>query len=124
MANIGDGFRDIFFAGIGALAITGEKTKELVDQLVAKGEITVDQGKQINSELKHKAEAAAESVRFDALEARMSMMTPEERTVFAQKAAEIAQSINARDAAKDAAPAAEEPVEAKAEAVADEADAQ
>lgn len=124
MANIGDGFRDIFFAGIGALAITGEKTKELVDQLVAKGEITVDQGKQINSELKHKAEAAAESVRFDALEARMSMMTPEERTAFAQKAAEIAQSINARDAAKDAAPAAEEPVEAKVEAVADEADAQ
>ncbi|WP_308776520.1 DUF554 family protein, partial [uncultured Bilophila sp.] len=33
---------------IGAMAITGEKTKELVDQLISKGELTVDQGKQIN----------------------------------------------------------------------------
>ena len=31
---IGDGFKNIFLAGIGALTITGEKSKELVDQLV------------------------------------------------------------------------------------------
>jgi hypothetical protein len=48
MTAIGDGFKNIFLAGIGAMAITGEKSKELVDQLVAKGELTVDQGKQIN----------------------------------------------------------------------------
>ena len=33
---------------------------------------------------------AAQSARFDALEARMSVMTPEEREAFAAKAAEIA----------------------------------
>ena len=67
MATLSDGFKDIFLAGIGAMAITGEKTKDLVDQLISKGELTVDQGKQINTELKHKAEDVAESVRYDVL---------------------------------------------------------
>ena len=41
MANIGDGFKDIFFAGIGALAITGEKATDLVSTLIAKGYFNV-----------------------------------------------------------------------------------
>lgn len=36
MATLSDGFKDIFLAGIGAMAITGEKTKDLVDQLISK----------------------------------------------------------------------------------------
>ena len=88
MATIGDGFKDIFLAGIGAMAITAEKSKDLVDQLISKGELTVDQGKQINTELKH--EDVASTLRYDALEARMAAMTPEERAAFAAKAAEIA----------------------------------
>lgn len=100
MTAIGDGFKNIFLAGIGAMAITGEKSKELVDQLVAKGELTVDQGKQINSELQHKANEATQGVRDGALEARMAAMSPEERERFAAKAAEIAADQNARDAAK------------------------
>ena len=88
MATLSDGFKDIFLAGIGAMAITGEKTKDLVDQLISKGELTVDQGKQINTELKHKAEDVAASVRYDVLEARMAAMTPEERAAFVAKAAE------------------------------------
>ena len=80
MATIGDGFKDIFLAGIGAMAITAEKSKDLVDQLISKGELTVDQGKQINTELKHKAEDVASTLRYDALEARMATMTPEAAT--------------------------------------------
>ena len=98
MANLSDGFKDIFLAGVGAMAITGEKTKELVDQLISRGELTVDQGKQINTELKHKAEEAVASVRYDALEARMAVMTPEERAEFAAKAAEFAAKANAKQA--------------------------
>ncbi|MEI2995934.1 MAG: hypothetical protein V8T19_01965 [Senegalimassilia anaerobia] len=90
MATIGDGFKDIFLAGVGAMAITGEKATDLVSTLIAKGELTVEQGKQINTELAHKAANVAQSARFDALEARMSVMTPEEREAFAAKAAEIA----------------------------------
>ena len=46
--SIEDGFKDIFLAGVGALAITGEKAKEVVDTLIEKGSITVEQGKDIN----------------------------------------------------------------------------
>lgn len=99
MATLSDGFKDIFLAGIGAMAITGEKTKDLVDQLISKGELTVDQGKQINTELKHKAEDAA-SVRYDVLEARMAAMTPEERAAFVAKAAEFAEKANAKSASE------------------------
>lgn len=94
--SLGDGVKNIFLAGIGAMAITGEKSKQLVDQLVAKGELTVDQGKDINSELKQRAENATDSVRDSALEARMSVMSPEEREAFAAKAAEIAKAQNAK----------------------------
>ena len=99
MATIGDGFKDIFLAGIGAMAVTAEKGKDLVDQLIEKGELTVDQGKQINTELKHKAESTAATVREDLLEARMVAMTPEARAAGGATAAETAQTGDARAAA-------------------------
>jgi len=43
----------IILAGIGAMAVTAEKSKEMLDELVKKGELTVEQGKALNEELKH-----------------------------------------------------------------------
>ena len=40
--NFGDGLRKVFLAGVGALATTVEKSQEIVDDLVKKGELTVD----------------------------------------------------------------------------------
>lgn len=104
MATISDGFKDVFLAGIGAMAVTGEKTKELVDQLIAKGEITVEQGREVNSELKHKAEQTVSAVRLNVLEAQMAAMTPDERASFVAKAAEIAARSNATESSADAVP--------------------
>lgn len=59
--NFGDGLRKVFLAGIGALATTVEKSQEIVDDLVKKGELTVEQGKALNTELKHKVEEAKET---------------------------------------------------------------
>lgn len=44
--------KNIFLAGVGTMAMTYEKTTELVAELVDKGKITVDQGKELNQELK------------------------------------------------------------------------
>lgn len=115
MATIGDGFKDIFLAGVGAMAIGAEKSKELVDQLISKGELTVDQGKEINTELKHKAEEAAAHVRDDLLEARMAVMTPEERTAFAAKAVELAAKANAKAEVGDASAVKASEADAKPE---------
>lgn len=97
--SIGEGFKNVFLAGIGALAIGGEKGKELVDTLVAKGEMTIDQGKKINRELQYKADEATKTAREAALEARMKAMSPEQREAFAAKAAEFAAAQNAQEAA-------------------------
>ena len=51
--TISDGFKKLTLAAIGAGAMTYEKTSEILGHLVEKGEITVDQGKVINSELRH-----------------------------------------------------------------------
>ncbi len=47
-----DLLKNIFFAGVGSLALTYEKANELVSDLVGRGKITVEQGKQLNEELK------------------------------------------------------------------------
>lgn len=90
-----NGLKDIFLAGVGALAITGEKASEVVEHLIERGELTVDQGKEINQELKHKAEENFETLRNEALVSIMSTMSPEERRKFARQAAEIAAQPNA-----------------------------
>lgn len=45
--------KKIFLAGLGAAAVTAEKSKQIVDELVKKGELTIEQGKNLNEELKH-----------------------------------------------------------------------
>lgn len=58
-SNISDEFKKVWLAGIGALAVTGEKAEEIVEKLIKKGELTVEQGKALNEELKHKAREKA-----------------------------------------------------------------
>ena len=53
LGNLESDLKKVLLAGIGALATTVEKSKDIVDELVKKGEITVEQGKALNEELKH-----------------------------------------------------------------------
>ena len=50
--NLNDDLKKILLMGIGAVTTTAEKSKEMVDSLVEKGELTVEQGKVLNEELK------------------------------------------------------------------------
>ena len=50
--ELSEGLKKIFLAGVGAVATTAETAKDVVDTLVKKGELTVDQGKVLNEELK------------------------------------------------------------------------
>lgn len=49
--SFNDEMKKVLLAGIGAVATTAEKSKEMVDGFVKKGEITVEQGKILNEEL-------------------------------------------------------------------------
>ena len=53
MDHLSEGLRKLILAGIGAVAATKEKSEGILDELVKKGELTVEQGKALNQELKH-----------------------------------------------------------------------
>ena len=53
MDHLSEGLRKLILAGIGAVAATKEKSEGILDELVKKGELTVEQGKVLNEELKH-----------------------------------------------------------------------
>lgn len=103
MADIRDGFKDIFLAGVGALAYGGERANELVNNLIEKGELTVEQGKQLNTELQHKATDTFSQVRDEALAAQLKAMTPEQRAEFVSKVSELADKVSTDAAAADQA---------------------
>ena len=71
MNNFSEDLKKVLLAGIGAVATTIEKSKDVVDELVKKGELTVEQGKILNEELKHdlreklRTPADTESIRKD-----------------------------------------------------------
>lgn len=44
--------KKMLLAGVGAVATTYEKASEVVDELVQKGKITVDEGKELSEELR------------------------------------------------------------------------
>ena len=50
--NITDGIKKILLAGVGAAAFTAEKAEEIFDEMVDRGESTVERGKTLNRELK------------------------------------------------------------------------
>lgn len=52
--DLGEELKKIVLAGIGAVAVTAEKAKEIIEELVKKGEITVAEGKVLNEELMRK----------------------------------------------------------------------
>ena len=86
MEKLGSGLKKVLLAGIGAVAVTGEKSKELLDEMVKKGELTVEQGKALNEELKHRVKKtpSASNAGMD-----VEQMTPDERAELKRKLEEL-----------------------------------
>ena len=70
--------KKLLLAGIGAVTVGAEKAAEVVDDLVAKGEITVEQGKTLTKELQEKAKARKD----DVVAERVAAMSDEQRDRF------------------------------------------
>ena len=123
---IADTLHSIFLAGVGAIAATGEKGSELFQQLVAKGEDTVQQGKEVNNELLKQAKGKVSDTAESALRSYLKSLSPEERAKFVasvQKAASDAETEiadAAQEVAADAATADVEDDEDPADQVADD----
>ena len=59
--HLSEDLKTVFLAGIGMAAITVEKAKEIITELVEKGRLTVDQGRVLNEELHRRDSAASTS---------------------------------------------------------------
>lgn len=58
-----DEIKNILLAGLGAAAYTHEKASKLVDELVQKGKITMEEGKELSQELKRNISVKAEQLK-------------------------------------------------------------
>ena len=121
--ELGEGIKKILLAGIGTAAVTAEKSKEVLDELVKKGELTVEQGKVLNQELKHNIkESAKKNVNVtlkpsnpDELKEVLGKMTPDQLAALKEQISKMqAKVVDAEETAEDEEEA-EEVEEAKEE---------
>ena len=111
MTTLSEGLKTIFLAGVGAVAVTAEKSKEIIDDLVKKGELTMEQGKVLNEELKHNIK--------DAIRENVTIVTPPDDVISAvdslsdEQLEALKAHIAAREATKKtaASAASDEPTE-------------
>ncbi len=62
MSKFEEGIRKALMAGIGIAAVTAEKSKDIIDEMVKKGEVTIEEGKKLKEEMKAKKAAEPASV--------------------------------------------------------------
>ena len=117
MEKLGSGLKKVLLAGIGAVAVTGEKSKELLDEMVKKGELTVEQGKALNEELKHNIKSTVkEKVNVKVktsspeLDELLDKMTPEQMALLKQRIDEMEKKQEEFEAAETVEDVADESV--------------
>jgi len=95
----------IVLAGIGAVAKSAESAGELLEELVKKGELTVEQGKALNEELKHgiknKVEKTTKKVQSSAVSGfvnNMHKLTPEELAKVRERITELEKTVDEPEA--------------------------
>ena len=116
MEKLGSGLKKVLLAGIGAVAVTGEKSKEMLDEMVKKGELTVEQGKALNEELKHnikstvkeKVNVKVKTSSPEELDELLDKMTPEQMALLKQRIDEMEKKQKEFEAAETVEDAAEE----------------
>ena len=86
-----------------------------VEDLVKKGELTVQQGKSLNQELSRKAKEAAQETTDGALRAFLEALSDEDRAAYAAKVAQMAADIEAAKVTVDVEDGVEEEPAAQAE---------
>ena len=96
--RLNEELKTLFLAGVGAAAVTAEKTMALVGELVEKGRLTVEQGRVLNEELHHRSGPVSRAVppdsEADQLLRSLDRMSPEDLAALKAKLA-------AMDAAED-----------------------
>ncbi len=98
MEKLTDNLKKVILAGIGAVATTAEKSKDVLDDMVKKGELTVEQGKVLNEELKHNLKQTVKNN----VNVKVKVTTPEELSELLDKmTSEQLEALKAQIKAKE-----------------------
>ena len=60
--------KNVFLAGVGAAALTYEKATDVISQLVERGKLTLEEGKELSEELKRDVKSTANGAKESMLE--------------------------------------------------------
>lgn len=118
MLDLGENLRKLILAGVGVAAVTKEKGADVLDELVKKGKLTIEQGKVLNEELKHNIK--------DAIRENVTIVTPPDDVISAvdslsdEQLEALKAHIAAREAAKNPAASAESDDSASDDSASDE----
>ena len=92
LAELGNDLKNLLLAGVGAVAVTAEKSEELLKELVKRGELTVEQGKVLNEELKRNVSESIQQAKEkksvcsqNKVLEQMDQMTPEQLQQIKEK---------------------------------------
>ncbi len=99
--DIKDNLRKAFLAGVGAVAIGVEKSEELVDEFVAKGKMSVEEGKALNTELTRKVKEETQNAQDTMLRTRLAAMSSADRAQYADRVAALVKEFD--EESKDSA---------------------
>ena len=111
--ELGENIRKLLLAGIGTAAVTVDKSKEILDDLVKKGELTVEQGKVLNQELRHdfrekmksNINVSVKPSSPDELKDLLDRMTPEQLDALKEQLKNMDAGTGDADAAEEENPA-------------------
>ena len=128
MEKLGESLKKLLLIGIGTAAVTAEKSKEVLDDLVKKGELTVEQDlnktkHNIKEALKDNVNVSVKASTPEELQTLLEKMTPEQIEQLKQQisnmeqtAEEKTETVESEEAPAEAtedAPAAEEAADAE-----------
>ena len=117
MLDLGENLRKLILAGVG-VAAAKEKGADVLNELVKKGELTIEQGKVLNEELKHNIK--------DAIRENVTIVTPPDDVISAvdslsdEQLEALKAHIAAREATKKTAASAESDAPASGDSASDE----
>ena len=112
MGSLGDGVKKVLLAGIGTVAVTAEKSKEVLDKMAERGEAAVEQGKVLNQELRHNIKKTVKenvnvSVRTSSpeeLDELLDKMTPEQIEQLKERIYEREATVSEEETKTNSAP--------------------
>ena len=87
--------------GIGAAALTAEKARDMVDHLVEKGELSIEQGKVLNEELKHHIQTRVDEAKNERAAQRMEQLSSQVRSLSAEELKQLKEVIRETESGLD-----------------------